>query len=163
MVWISVAERYNEALVALAEALLPNGHTFSTFGSHILIEHPSLASAVSIEGFTLHYGLVLLAVLVLAAVGIGIVARVGWLLGLAAGAFLLHAVGVALLARSLVWATGGSTTLIFGLFAVFWGLLPAVIGGAWCLMYWLPRASGRPPGAPSSLERLRLIRRIWSA
>ena len=89
-----------------------------------------------------------MAVLVLAAVGIGVTARVGWLLGMGVGAFLLHAIGVALLARGVGWtlidpSAEGSGTLVFGLFAVFWGLVPALIGGAWCFMYWLPRASGK--------------------
>ena len=155
ILWISVAERYNEALVALAAKLLPEGLSLGTVGSHILIEDARLAKPVSIEGLTLHYGLVLLAVLILAAVGIGASARVGWLLGMGAGVFLLHIIGVALLARGVAWASVSSSaessgTLVFSLFAIFWGLLPAIIGGAWCFLYWLPRASGRPQEAPSS-------------
>ena len=114
-------------------------------GSHILIEHPNLDSPLSIEGLTLHFGLVLLAVLVLAAVGIGAVARVCWLIGMEAGAFVAHVIGVVLLARGVAWAAGStspesSSTLVFSLFAVFWGLLPPVVGGAWCFLYWPPRA-----------------------
>ena len=155
ILWISVAERYNQALVAVAQALLPDAYSLKALGSHILIDHRELAAPVSVEGLTLHFGLVLLAVLVLAAVGIGVVARVGWLLAMGSGVFLLHIIGVTLLAWGVAWAagdtsSGGSDTLVFSLFAVFWGLLPAVFGGAWCFMYWLPRASVRPSVEPAS-------------
>ena len=154
MLWISVAERYNSALVALAGVLLPEELSLRALGSHILIDGPGLASPLSVDGLTLHYGLVLLAVLVLAAVGIGIVARVGWLIGMVAGAFALHVIGVALLARGLAWASAGPPsegpgTLVFSLFAVFWGLLPAAVGAVWCFKYWLPRVVDAPrPAAP---------------
>lgn len=155
ILWISVAERYNEALVALAAVLLPDGLSLDALGSHILIEDVRLAKPVSIEGFTLHYGLVLLAVLVLAAVGVSPKARVGWLVGMGAGVFVLHIVGVALLARGVAWASvsdsaESSGDLVFSLFAIFWGLLPALIGGAWAFLYWLPRASAQAQSAPSA-------------
>jgi hypothetical protein len=157
--WIRLAERYNEALVSLAEYLLPGEFSLTVIGSHIVIEHSGMASQVSIEGLALHYGLILLAVLVLAAVGIGTAARLGWLLGMVAGVVVLHFAGVALLARGVVWASGAaapesSGTMVFSLFAVFWGLLPAVIGVAWCLLYWLPHAplqkKAYPPPAVTS-------------
>ena len=155
MLWIIVADRYNDALVAMAAKLVPDGLALRSLGGYILIDHPRLGAPVSIEGFTLHYGLVLLAVLILAAVGIGALARVGWLLGMGVAVFVLHVIGVALLVRGVAWASGSATvessgTLVFSLFAVFWGLLPAIIGGAWCFLYWLPRASGQPRSAPSS-------------
>ena len=149
ILWISVAERYNEALVALAAVLLPDGLSLDALGSHILIEDVRLAKPVSIEGFTLHYGLVL------AAVGVSPKARVGWLVGMGAGVFVLHIVGVALLARGVAWASvsdsaESSGDLVFSLFAIFWGLLPALIGGAWAFLYWLPRASAQAQSAPSA-------------
>ena len=148
VLWLTVAERYNEALVALAQALLPDGLSLRALGNHIMIEHQQLASPVFIDGFTLHYGLVLLAVLVLAAVGIGVVPRLGWLVGMGLGAFVLHVIGVALLARGVAWAVGDPSvqdpeSVVLTTFAVLWGLLPAIAGGAWCFAYWLPRASRR--------------------
>ena len=152
VLWISVAEQYNEALVALAQRLLPDDISLKALGRHILIGKAGQEGSLSIDGFTLHYGLVLLAVLVLAAVGIGAMARVRWLMAMGAGVFLLHVVGLAALARGVAWtATDGSTeTAVFRLFAVFWGLLPAAIGGAWCFLYWLPRASAQSDDAPVS-------------
>lgn len=155
ILWIGLAERYNQALVVLARILVPEGVSLRVIGSHILIEHHGLASPVSIEGFTLHHGLVLLVVLVLAAVGIGLAVRIGWLLAMGVGAFLLHVVGVALLAHGVAWASSStwgesSSTLVFSLFAVFWGLLPAVFGLAWCFLYWLPHASARLQDRPAT-------------
>ena len=152
IVWLSVASKYNEVLVSLAAPLLPDGVSTKALGDHIVFQGTGFASAVSINGLTLHFGLVLMTVLVLAAVGISPIARLGWLLTLVAGALLAHVAGVALLARGLVWAADaaspeGTQKLVFNLFAVFWGLLPAVVGGAWCLAYWRPRvmAGSTPP------------------
>ena len=152
VVWLTVAARYNEALVGLARALVPDGLSLTAVGNHILIDHHRLASPVSIDAFTLHYGLLLLAVLVLAAVGIGVVPRVGWLLGMGLGAFVVHVIGVALLARGVAWALGGTSvqdpsSVVLSVFAVLWGLLPAIAGGAWCFAYWLPRVSRRRANA----------------
>ena len=143
IVWLTVASSYNELLVSLATPLLPNDVTAKALGEHIVFQGTGFASSVSINGLTLHYGLVLLVVLVLAAVGISPTARLGWLLVLVAGALLAHVAGVALLARGLVWSSTaaspeGTQKLVFNLFAVFWGLLPAAVGGAWCLGYWRP-------------------------
>lgn len=123
ILWVSVAERYNEALTALARAALPSALSVTALGSQIVIEQSGTAP-FSIDGFMLHYGLILLAILVLAAVGIGFVARVGWLLGMDAGAFVLHVIGVTLLARGVAWAYGDTPsealdTLVFSTVAVF--------------------------------------------
>ena len=159
ILWLTVAEQYNDALVALARTLLPDGLSIKAIGSDILIKHSRLASYLSVDGFTLHYGLILMAVLILAAVGLGAMERLGWLLGMGAGVFFLHVIGVVLLARGVAWASGdappeSSGTLVFSLFAVFWGLLPAVIGGAWCFVYWLPRAAGSGAGRATAENAL---------
>ncbi len=147
---LTVAERYNEALVAAAGGLLPDGVSLSVLRTHILIGYGGAGRLFSVDGLTLHSGLVLLTVLVLAAVGIGPLSRVGWLAGLALAGFLLQVAGVALLARGVLWAASGgspeaSAELVLRLFAIFWGLLPALAGGAWAYLYWLPRVAVRPP------------------
>ena len=147
VLWLGVASRYNDALVSLANPLALGGASVKAIGFHILIETPGVATPVSIDGFTLHFGLVLMAVLVLAAVGIGVVARLRWLFILVGGAFALHVLGVALLGLGVAWAAGPDAPdvygkLVFSMFAVFWGLLPAVVGGVWCIFYWLPRFRG---------------------
>lgn len=144
ILWVGVAGRYNEVLVKAVGPFLPADVSVRALGTHLRIEEPGLAASVSLDGFTLHYGLILMVVLVLAAVGISVVSRMGWLLAMVAGAFALHILGVALLARGVVWAAGSASPeesgrLVFSLFAVSWGLLPAAIGGLWCLFQWKPR------------------------
>ena len=159
ILWVNVAEQYNGVLVSLADRLLPDEISVRALGSHLVFRELELGSSVSIDGLTLHYGLILLVVLVLASVGLGVISRAKWLLILGAGSLALHVVGVALLGRGLAWAASarspeGAGEIVYSLFAVFWGLLPAVIGGLWCYMYWIPRASDkmtretrREPGA----------------
>ena len=106
ILWIGVAERYNEALVAVAAPLLYGELTVTALGSHLLIEEPGAFQPLSIDGLTLHFGLVLMAVLVLAAVGVSAASRIRWLALMVAGSFLLHVVGVVLLARGVAWSLG---------------------------------------------------------
>ena len=93
LLWVALAERYNEILAAAAMWLLPDRLSLNTIGSHILISYSPQAAPVSVEGLALHYGLVLMTVLVLAAVGIGVRARIAWLAALWSGLFVLHSVG----------------------------------------------------------------------
>ena len=144
ILWIGVAERYNQALVTLAGPLLPSETSVHELGIYLIFEHPKFGAGVSIDGLTLHFGLVLVSVLVLAAVGISVAPRIAWLAAFVIGAFFVHVMGVALLGRGLVWAAGAdspaeSTRLVLSLYAVFWGLIPPVAGGIWCFAYWLPR------------------------
>ena len=165
ILWISVARPYDEALVFLAQTLVPDSVSMKALGSHIIIDDSRLSFPLSIDGLTLHFGLIFMAALVLAAVGIGVAPRLGWLAAMGAGAFLLHVIGVALIARGVTWASAAdspdeSRRLVLSAFAVFWGLIPALIGGLWCFVYWMPRVSSasqkgqqsRPPpdaSAPS--------------
>ena len=149
LLWLTVAERYNTALVALAKNLVGDTPTLSVLGTQILIEYNIAALPFSLDSLTLHSGLVLLSVLVLASVGVGILPRIGWLIAFAAGAYLLHVAGLALLTRGIVWASSGddvdeSARLVLKLFAIFWGLIPALVGGAWAFGYWLPRMNAPP-------------------
>ena len=149
ILWIGLAHRYNEALVPLANVFLPDGTSTVVVGTHLIFEGPGLVPAVSIDGLTLHFGLILMAVLVLAAVGLGIGPRLAWLLGLGGVAYLVNVLGVVLLARGLVWAAGTTSPgesgrFVFSLFAVFWGLIPVIVGGLWCFLYWIPKVSSVP-------------------
>ena len=142
--WFSLAERYNQALATVATPLLPDDATVRELGTQLIFEHPVFSDKVAIDGLTLHFGLVLVSVIVLAAVGIGVLPRLAWLAAMVVGSFLVHVAGVALLGRGLIWAAGsdspdGPARLVLSLFAVYWGLLPPVVGGLWCFAYWLPR------------------------
>ena len=65
ILWISVARPYNEALVFLAQPLIPDSVSMKALGSHIIIDDSRLSSPLSIDGLTLHFGLILMAALVL--------------------------------------------------------------------------------------------------
>ena len=72
----------------------------------------------------------------LCATDLKIVPRLGWLLAMAAAAFVLHVLGVALLARGGGWASESgspedSGRLGFSLFAGVGGLRPPAGGGGW--------------------------------
>jgi hypothetical protein len=156
LVWITVADGYNDAIAAPVRVLLPDDLSVKAVGRHILIQGQGGGAPVSIDGFTLHYGLILLAVLVLAAVDIGFLPRIAWLLSLAAGAYLTHVIGLTLLSLGVSWAStaasnGNPGGLVYSLFAVFWGLLPPIVGGAWAVWYWLPRLS-KSSGQASSVS-----------
>jgi hypothetical protein len=141
LLWISIGNYYNDALIVVSGPLLPSDVGLKGVGYHIVFNVPGIIPSVSINGLVLHYGLIFLVVLVLAAVGIGVSARLRWLVAMVAGAFLTHVLGIAMLAWGLDWASNGgspgaSGSLVFSLFAIFWGLLPAVAGGLWCFTYW---------------------------
>ena len=145
VLWVNVAGPYNELLVSAAGHFLPSEISLRALGSHLVYDHPYLAESASVRGYAMHYGAILMAVLVLAAVGIGLVSRVAWLLATAVGFILLHLAGVAVLAWGFAWAAGrpddqAAGTMVLALFAVFWGLAPAIFGGAWCFLYWRPQA-----------------------
>ena len=144
LAWLALAARYNELLVVLTGPLAPAG-SLDSAGRYILVTAGGLPAPLAVDGFTLHSGMMLLAVLVLAAVRIGVAARTTWLAGLAAGCVTLHVLGLAALALALARSTTGgvSEATVLRLFAALWGLLPAAAGAAWYLLYWLPRAS--PP------------------
>ena len=150
LAWASVATSYNEAVVRSAVPLVPSEVSLKALGSHFVIDAPGMAQ-VSMDGLTLHFGLVLMAVLVLAAVGLGVRSRLLWLAAMGGTAFILHIAGVALFAWGMYWVGGSASPdsagrLLMSLFAVFWALIPAVLGAAWCFLYWVPRAAARPQG-----------------
>ncbi len=86
---------------------------------------------------------------------VGLVRTVTWLVG-TAGLFLLARMVVLSL---LVWGLRAAFQVEEGVvtvgqtmtaFAIFWALLPAVVGGAWCYRYWLPalrRSAGKSPNS----------------
>ena len=139
MLWFSVVEHYNSLLVTLGQHFVPDGITVRTIGQTILFDSESSPVPATLDGLTLHYGLVLNLVLAFSVVGISVRSRVISVLVLTIVSVMLNVIGIALIALA-----AGSTIdadLIFGSFAVAWGLFPALLGGAWCLLYWVPKAT----------------------
>ncbi len=147
--WLLVMPSYNRVLASVASAFASNGHSIKAFGSHILLDAPGVASSVTIDALTLEWGMILLSVLVLSAVGIGLTQRLRWLAIFLALSLVTQIVGLVLMSYAMGWSSGtdsadflGRST--FGAFAVLTGLLPAIIGGVWCFAVWLPGASNSP-------------------
>jgi hypothetical protein len=157
ILWLYAAKAYNGLLTAFAKPFLPDGLSIKVLGTGIYFQAADSTYPVAIDGLTLHYGLILLAVIVLAAVGISILPRIGWLVTLSLGTFLTHIAGVALLAHGVSWVASSefpdeSSRIMFSLFAASWGLLPALAGGIWCVMYWIPAVSRGAAPLPSKPE-----------
>ena len=110
VLWTFAAESYNDALAVAAQMLLPEGVQLKVLGSFILVEHSPSLVPTSINGLTLHYGMILVMVLLLAANGIGVAPRLAWLGGMLGGLFLMQVLGVAMLARGLSWAYSGTAS-----------------------------------------------------
>ena len=144
LLWTFVAGPYSGFLAALAGPLVSSDTALKAVDTRIQINHPSFAEPIAIRGLVLHYGLILTSVLVLAVGGISAGTRLRWLLSLGVAGVALHAAAVALVARGLIWASDpaspeGGALVVLRLFAVFWSLLPAAMGAAWIVVYWVPR------------------------
>jgi len=150
ILWLGIMNHYNRILVQISSPGLPSNITVRILGSHFSFIANELPDdpppvPVNINSLTLHYGGILLCVLVLAAVEMKIITRLMWLATLLACSFVAQVVGIVLFAHGLSWAFRAGADqeiarLVFSFFAVGWGLMPATIGGAWCYFYWKPRA-----------------------
>ena len=157
--WLLVMPVYNRFLASVASAFVPSGHSVKAVGSHILLQWPGGRSPITIDGLTLEWGLVLLIVLVLSAVGIGLTQRLRWLATFLALSLVTQISGLVFMSYAMGWVFGtdsaeflGRST--FGAFAVLTGLLPAIIGGVWCFAVWLPRDE-KAHGVAEKLPKVR--------
>lgn len=144
--WLLVMPAYNRLLASVASAFVPDGHSVKAFGSQFLLQWPGGASPITVDALTLEWGLILLSVLVLSAVGIGLGQRLRWLTIFLALSLLTQFSGLVFMGYAMGWASGTDASeftvkLTFGTFAVLTGLLPAIVGGAWCFAVWLPEAN----------------------
>ena len=147
--WLLVMPVYNRFLASVASAFVPSGHSVKAIGPHILLQWPGGTSPITVDALTLEWGLILLSVLVLSAVGIGLTQRLRWLAIFLALSLVTQISGLVFLSYAMGWSSGtdsaeflGRTT--FGAFAVLTGLLPAIVGGVWCFAVWLSKASNSP-------------------
>ncbi|MBI4201334.1 MAG: hypothetical protein HY531_03470 [Chloroflexi bacterium] len=153
-IWPFAADVYDRLVVELASGFLPADIAARAGEGRIYLDFLSgeKGAGLGIHGYVLHFGLILVAALVVTTPGLGLVRALAWMAG-ALGLFLaMHVAGVALFAWGLHTATDGDGGVAVGqvmaAFAVFWALLPAAIGGAWCYWRWLPalRDAGRKGG-----------------
>ena len=136
---VSIAGTYTGAVAAVSDRLTFDGVSVRTLGPHLLFESPDTSVGLTVNGLTLQFGLVLLGALVLATVGLDAASRAGWLIALGASMFVLQTLGVAAVGAILAVGDGGSasgstTRIGLSLYAAVWALVPAVLGGIWCLV-----------------------------
>ena len=140
---------YNRFLASVASAFVPSGHSVKAIGLRFFLDGPGATPSVTVDALTLEWGLILLSVLVLSAVGIGLPQRLRWLAVFLGLSLVTQISGLVFMSFAMGLASGtdsagflGRST--FGAFAVLTGLLPAIIGGVWCFAVWLPMASNSP-------------------
>ncbi len=156
-VWPFVADAYDGMVVRLAHGFLPTDIVARAGESRIYLDFLDgvNGAGLGVDGYLLAFGLILASALVLSTPGLGLVRAVAWESGILALFLAVHVAGLTLFVWGLHAATQGQSEVTMGqvmtAFAVFWALLPAVVGGAWCYWRWLPalRSPGRKDGVPS--------------
>jgi hypothetical protein len=143
--WPLVSDAYDRLIAAAASSFAPGEVALSAASGRIYLSFDGAGDAgrLSIEGIVLHFCLILMTALVVSTPGLSPYRVAGWLPAVFGILFGLHVAGLALLARGLDTAYGGGRDgsvvgQVMSGFAIFWGLLPAVLGGLWCYRYWLP-------------------------
>ena len=154
LVWVALADPYNEFLVTVASPISPGQTETRVFDSDIVYLGTGLSTPVTVRGLTLHWGLVLIVTLVASVTGISLRERAASLLGLGALVIVTHVLVVGLLPHGYVWAAnpgspGWEMTLAEGLYSVYWGLAPAMIAGVWALRFWLRRVREAEKSRPT--------------
>ena len=142
--WPFLADAYDGLVVAVAGGFLPGEMAVRAGEGRIYLDFLNGDGGVglSIQGFVLHFGLILVIALVVSTPGLGLARMATWLAG-AAGLFIAsHIVGLSLFVWGLWLATYGEQSVVtvggtMAAFAIFWALLPALVGGAWCYWSWL--------------------------
>ena len=155
-VWPFAADAYDGMVVRLAGGFLPADIVARAGEGRIYLDFlgGEKGAGLGIHGFVLHFGLILVAALVVTTPGLGLVRAVAWTAGVLGLFVAVHVAGVALFVWGVHEATqeDGGVTIgqVMTAFAVFWALLPAVLGGAWCYWRWLPvlRGPSQAGGVP---------------
>ncbi len=154
--WPFVADAYDGMVVRLAGGFLPSDIVARAGEGRIYLDFlgGEKGAGLGVQGYVLHFGLILTAALVVTTPGLGLVRAVAWMAAVLGLFLAMHVAGLALFVWGIHVATQEDGGVAFGqvmtAFAVFWALLPAVIGGAWCYWRWLPalRRTGRKGGVP---------------
>lgn len=157
--WPFLAGPYNRLVASSADAFSPGGIGVSAANGwfHLVFLDGVAGDGLNLHGFMLHFGLILVLALMAATPRMSLVRLAAWLVG-AAGLFLvIHIAGFSLLVWGLWWAFQDNTFImdtgqVFAAFAIFWALVPAIIGGAWCYRYWLPALRSGAPVVDSTAK-----------
>ena len=159
--WPFVADAYDGLVVRVAGSLSPSEMAVRAADGRIYLEFLGGASekGLSIHGFMLHFGLILVMALVASTPSLGLARMVAWMAGVAGLFLTVHIAGLSLFIRGMSAAFQGEESVaavgrVMTAFAIFWGLVPAVVGGAWCYWHWLPALRGSVRKNPNSLGKL---------
>lgn len=158
--WPFAADAYDALVVRLAGGFLPADIVARAGEGRIYLDILGVEEGVglSVHGYLLHFGLILAAALVGTTPGMSVVRSVAWTAGGLTLFLGIHVVGVALFVWGVHAATreDGGVTIgqVMAGFAVFWALLPAVLGGAWCYWRRLPALKGPPQADGVSLPNV---------
>lgn len=147
--WLGVAREYNYAVAGLASALVGDWVSITTAGSHLLVDGVVGGGPVSVAGFAMQWGSLLLAAVIVVTPMLSYRQRSVWLFVTVASSFLLQVAGAAALAVGLAWSTRvGSPLLdrfVMSAYVVFWGVGPMALAGIWCLTFWRPSGFATVP------------------
>ena len=143
---------YNRLVASSADAFSPGGIGVSAANGwfRLVFLDDVTGAGLNLHGFMLHFGLILVLALMAATPRMPLLRLAAWLVGVTGLLLVIHIAGLSLLVWALWWAFQESTSImdtgqVFAAFAIFWALVPAIIGGAWCYRNWLPALR---PGAP---------------
>jgi len=153
--WPVLGDVYDGMLLGVASVFFPVGMAANAVSGQIYFDFSAVArqeEGMYVQGLLLALGLALSVALVICTPAMSILRRAVSLAAVLLLLFVLHVAGISLLARGLWLATqeNSQTFTVGGVmtgFAIFWALLPAVLGGVWCYLYWLPhlKAVGKSP------------------
>lgn len=153
ILWLTVAEQYNKALSFISGPFVPDGKSIRVTDTHIFFEDSTDSETepkrlFSLDAFTLHHGLLLMWSVILAAHRVGFFVKAKSIILLSLLSFCVHVTLLPLLGNSLssnadAYYVDRYNANVLKLFAVSWGLFPAVLCVGWSFFYWLPRISSR--------------------
>ena len=147
---------YNGLVASAADAFSPSGIGVSATNEwfHLNFLDGVTGTGLNLHGFMLHFGLILVLALMVATPGMSLIKLAAWLMATSGLFLVIHIAGLSLLVWALRWAFQDNAPImdtgqVFASFAIFWALVPAIIGGAWCYRYWLPILRPSVPVADS--------------
>ena len=156
--WPLVADLYDGLLVRVASTFSPAEIDLRAANGRIYVDFLSSepGTGLSIHGFVSHFGLILVMALVATTPRLAFVKAMAWLVAVAALFSVMHIVGLSLFVLGLRSPLQGEEQVVtvggtMAAFAIFWALLPAAVGGAWCYRYWLPALQTPTRKSPDSL------------
>jgi hypothetical protein len=142
VIWARTSSFYNEGTAAAANVFLPRDVWLDVFGRSLQISvvTETAPAVLGVNPLALHSGLLVVVALVAGTPWRSVTWRLVAGAYMAACFFLVQVIGMAIYALMLRQSVDGGVLVddVRIGFAIFWGLTPMVIGGAWAYRFWLP-------------------------